>query len=115
MKNRYFEARKQVHKQKDADYETIVWHVIKAEVNVDQIEELFNDIYDDDWENAYHMGFSFDENGELYALIVDKVIDELEERIELDSYNEYPIEQYKEIINQLNKYQKYTLYLIEED
>jgi len=110
----YFEARKLLNKRKEGEHEFQEWHVIKADLDYNYIEELFNEWYDSDWEYAYNHGFSYNSDGDLFSVDVNQVLDELYDKEIDEADDEDEVDKIKQYQSILEKYKDYTLYVEEE-
>lgn len=114
----YFSAHKFISKKIEGELETRKYHVVKTDLPVKLIIDLYDDNYEDDWE-ACHFGWGMfgDYNGDLYSIDVEKFLIRCEEMFkeilienEEEELKEEYLNDWKILIKELKKFKGHTLY-----
>lgn len=112
METKYIQARKEVEKKTEGEFELNKIHVLRVDDSalINSLENL-SEKDEDDYESAYYNGFIFDIDGCLYIVNVDRLIEHLNSEIECEYTDDEDSEVYKLLIERLEKFRGYELFI----
>ena len=95
---------------KEGKYEIQKTHVLDVDIDEDLITDVCE--YWDDSEEAYEVGIVRDKDDDLVYIEVDNLVEAIKERIsENEDEDEDPDEQFVELLEKLQKYKGYTIWM----
>ena len=112
----YFSAQKFVSEEIEGEFERRLFHVVKTDLPIKLIMDLYEENYEADWESCYFSwGMYGDYDGDLNSIDVDRFLESCKEKFkeiqeEDEDYKDEYIEDWEKLIKGLGELKEHTLY-----